>query len=256
MQSQPPPPPFSIHLTLPSPTYQSPPRSVCFSSVHHPQSAGSFHTIISLYSTFKSLSLSCFLSSTFSLLLLSPLIISYSLPLWHHSHFISLSSSLLHPALSIPFSYGWWGPGRAGSVSSRDPRPPPQSPGHKLQQSPSSPAWKTMTEQQRKIDKQKDKRLRSRVRWERWERFFIDEGGKKARLHIGNICCSKQKTAGFTSMRLSIFWQTQRFKLCSCLWKAPSWVSYRGNHTEDMFRSFQDPQLPPICCQMLWKTAH
>lgn len=50
-------------------------------------------------------------------------------------------SLLSHEWFSVflPFFYEWWGPGRAESASSLDPRPPPPSPGRRKPQSPSLP---------------------------------------------------------------------------------------------------------------------
>lgn len=122
--SQPPP---SIHLTVPSHTYQSPrlSASVC--------------RMISLY-YLPLLYLLVFISVLFSPFnLFTPLIIAdpFQTPRAVHSCFPGLIRfcSVCH----VPFSFGWWGPGRAGSASSLDPRPPPPRPGRRTPQSPSSP---------------------------------------------------------------------------------------------------------------------
>lgn len=137
------PPPPSIYLTSLSRTYQSLPLSVCSVCVHLPQSAGSFHSIIHLSSTDWFSSLSCFLSSTFSLLSSSP-----PIHLYDTGYF---SPSLLHSFRLIPFSCGWWGPEKAGSVSSHDPRQQPPSPARRIPQSPSSPVNEMMKAQPKGI---------------------------------------------------------------------------------------------------------
>lgn len=80
------------NLTPPVSYLSTPPLYVCSFSVHLPPSAGSFHSIIYLSSTFWSLSLSCFLSSTFSL--------PFSV-----SHHLQLSTLLTSRAFHIVFSY-------------------------------------------------------------------------------------------------------------------------------------------------------
>lgn len=59
--------------------------------------------------------------------------------------FILFYLSILLCSHTVPFSYGWWGPEKAGSVSSHDPRQPPLSPARTIPQNPSSPVNKKMT---------------------------------------------------------------------------------------------------------------
>ncbi len=103
------------------------------------------------------------------------------------------SSSIQSPLSSIPFSYGWWGPERVGSVSSHGPRPPPRSRGRKTPQSPSSPLWRNKTHSKGIINEHRDVRLQS---VEKMRRSFKDSERQMTsftNLHISNICCGNQR---------------------------------------------------------------
>lgn len=66
-------------------------------------------------------------------------VFSCVLPFSNVGYFILPSPTMMYSSPFIPFSYGWWGPGMAESVSSHGPRPLPLSPGHRISRNPSSP---------------------------------------------------------------------------------------------------------------------
>lgn len=122
---------------------------------------------LSLFLSALSLSISLSLPDHFTLLSISPLptgphlCLVFSLQPFLFSHhllpstfmtlwviFFLLSSILLHFFRPLPFSCGWWGPEKAGSVSSHDPMQPPLNPARRTPQSPSSPVNKMMKAQQ------------------------------------------------------------------------------------------------------------